>query len=657
MIAVTAATNTSRITSPDQCIRHSNSGKEEFFSPQVLDVIPQFGRLFKLEFLGRFAHIRLHLADIGVQLLLGIEFRQRVILAGEVRVFRFEDMHQGHVERAADRRWRDAVLFVMRPLHGAPAVGLIQRPADGVRHHICVQNSPATQVAGGASYGLNQGTGGAQKPFLVGIENRNQGDLGQIKPLAQQVDADQHVIFAAAQIAQQPHALQSLDFRMHVTAFHANFGVVAGQILRHSLGQHGDQDAFVALHTQPNFGQQIVDLPAYGPNLNLRIDQASRANDLLHDYSCGLGQLIRAGGGGDIDGLVGAGFELLEFERAIVHGRRQAKAVIHQVLLARTITMPHAMQLGHGHVRLVNKHQVIAGKIVQERGGRFARQPAREVAGVIFDAMAVAHGLDHLQVEAGALMDTLRLDQPPLRLQLLLPHRELVENRFDRGLFALRLDYVMRFWIDGQAGIFLPHGAEQRIDLRQGLDFVAEELDAIGHLIVGGVNLDHVPPYTKGAAAEVTIIAFVENFDQAAGNVFAADLLPLFEQQQHAVVGLRRTQTVDAAYRGDDNGVAPLEQGTGGGKAQFIQLLVDGGFLLDVQITGRDVGLGLVVVVVGDEILDCIARKELLEFVKELRSERLIVSQDERRAIGLLDDLGHGEGLARAGNAEQGLVL
>jgi hypothetical protein len=33
MIAVIAAMNASRITSPDQCIRHFNSGKEKFFSP------------------------------------------------------------------------------------------------------------------------------------------------------------------------------------------------------------------------------------------------------------------------------------------------------------------------------------------------------------------------------------------------------------------------------------------------------------------------------------------------------------------------------------------------------------------------------------------------------------------------------------------------
>jgi hypothetical protein len=200
---------------------------------------------------------------------------------------------------------------------------------------------------------------------------------------------------------------------------------------------------------------------------------------------------------------VGAGLKLLELERAIVHRRGQAEAIIDQVLLARAVAMPHAMELGNGHVRLVDKNQVVAREIIQQRGRRLARQPAGKVARVVFNAMAVAHGLDHLQVEASALMDTLRLDQPPLRLQLLLPHGEFVQDGGDGGLLALRLNHVMRLGINRQTGIFLPHGAEERIDLREGFDLVAEELDAIGHFIVGGIDLDHVAAYAEGPAAEI----------------------------------------------------------------------------------------------------------------------------------------------------------
>jgi hypothetical protein len=45
--------------------------------------------------------------------------------------------------------------------------------------------------------------------------------------------------------------------------------------------------------------------------------------------------------------------------------------------------------------------------------------------------------------------------------------------------------------------------------------------------------------------------------------------------------------------------------------AEAIDLVVDRGVLLDVEVLGRDVGLGLVVVVVGDEVLDRVVGEEV----------------------------------------------
>ncbi len=78
--------------------------------------------------------------------------------------------------------------------------------------------------------------------------------------------------------------------------------------------------------------------------------------------------------------------------------------------------------------------------------------------------------------------------------------------------------------------------------------------------------------------------------------------------------------------------------------------------LLDIGVGARDVGLGLVVVVIGDEILDRVLREEALELAIELGGERLVWREHEGRALRRLDHLGHGEGLARTRDAEQHLV-
>ena len=49
-------------------------------------------------------------------------------------------------------------------------------------------------------------------------------------------------------------------------------------------------------------------------------------------------------------------------------------------------------------------------------------------------------------------------------------------------------------------------------------------------------------------------------------------------------------------------------------------------------------------------------RKELLELGVELGGERLVVRQDQRRPLQLLDDVGHRERLAGAGDAHEHLL-
>ena len=133
---------------------------------------------------------------------------------------------------------------------------------------------------------------------------------------------------------------------------------------------------------------------------------------------------------------------------------------------------------------------------------------------------------------------------------------------------------------------------------------------------------------------------------------------PLSHRADHVLVILGRAQAVDARDAGDDDDIAPREQRAGGGEPQALDLLVDARVLLDVGVAARDVGLGLVVIEVGDEILDGVLGEELLELAVELRGQRLVVREDQRGPVQRLDDVGHGEGLARAGDAQQrGMLL
>ena len=114
------------------------------------------------------------------------------------------------------------------------------------------------------------------------------------------------------------------------------------------------------------------------------------------------------------------------------------------------------------------------------------------------------------------------------------------------------------------------------------------------------------------------------------------------------MVRLGRAEAVDARDRRDDDHVAPLEERLGRRVAHPVDLVVDERVLLDVGVRLRDVGLGLVVVVVGDEVLDRVLREERLELAVELGGQRLVRRDDQRRALEPLDDGRDRERLAGA---------
>ena len=79
---------------------------------------------------------------------------------------------------------------------------------------------------------------------------------------------------------------------------------------------------------------------------------------------------------------------------------------------------------------------------------------------------------------------------------------------------AGRVDVELRSWAEHLAG--------ERVDLHDPLDLVAEELDSVGQVLVGGVDLQHVAAHAELAAAEVDVVPLVEDLGQVAEHLVAA---------------------------------------------------------------------------------------------------------------------------------------
>ena len=90
--------------------------------------------------------------------------------------------------------------------------------------------------------------------------------------------------------------------------------------------------------------------------------------------------------------------------------------------------------------------------------------------------------------------------------------------------------------------------------------------------------------------------------------------------------------------------------------AQLLHLFVDGRVFFNERVRAGDIGLGLIVVVVADEVHDGVVGEEFLKLAGKLCGKRFIRGHHQRGFLHRFDGFGHGERLARTGDAEKRLV-
>ncbi len=117
---------------------------------------------------------------------------------------------------------------------------------------------------------------------------------------------------------------------------------------------------------------------------------------------------------------------------------------------------------------------------------------------------------------------------------------------------------------------------------------------------------------------------------------------------------VRVADAVQAAHGGDDDDVPPAaHQGRCGTHTQLVYLVVDAEVLFYIGIRRGDVGLRLVVIVVGNEVFYGVVRKKSLEFPIQLRGQGFVVAEDKRWTLQTLDNVGHCKGFSGPGNPQK----
>ena len=198
----------------------------------------------------------------------------------------------------------------------------------------------------------------------------------------------------------------------------------------------------------------------------------------------------------------------------------------------------------------------------------------------------------------------------------------------------------------------------QGVKLQDAVDLIPEKLHPDGKLIVvGKVDIHRVPFYAELVADKVHIVALILQFDQLCAQLVALHLHTGAQADDHTAVVDGVAQRVNAGHACHNNDVAPLRKRRRCRMAQTVDLVIDGAVLFYIGIGGRDVGFGLVVVVVAYKIFHRVLGEKAAHLGADLACQRFVRLQDQGRAVAPGNDICHRKRLAGAGNAQQRLCL
>ncbi len=171
-------------------------------------------------------------------------------------------------------------------------------------------------------------------------------------------------------------------------------------------------------------------------------------------------------------------------------------------------------------------------------------------------------------------------------------------------------------------------------------------------------DIDCVSPHTEGSPDKICVIALVvhrnkraHNIASLEGRILNADGNALF------AVFLRRPKPVNARHGRYNNDIVSGQHVMGGGVPQAVYFFVNFGFFFNIGVGLGNVCLRLVVVVVGDKVMDGVFRKKFFKFACQLCGKCFIMGDDKSWLLQCLDNMRHGKRFAGAGNAQKRLMM
>src|SRR5690606_34542779 len=148
----------------------------------------------------------------------------------------------------------------------------------------------------------------------------------------------------------------------------------------------------------------------------------------------------------------------------------------------------------------------------------------------------------------------------------------------------------------------------------------AEKGNTVSLIHIGREYINRIAFHTEGAPFEVRGRARIQYFYQPMQEGIPTDDRTHGKPENRARNIFRIAHTVDTTYGRNHNDIPPARhQSRRGAETEFLNLVIDGQILFDIGVGRSDVRFRLVIVVIGNEVIDGIFGEKLLELTVKLR--------------------------------------
>ena len=198
----------------------------------------------------------------------------------------------------------------------------------------------------------------------------------------------------------------------------------------------------------------------------------------------------------------------------------------------------------------------------------------------------------------------------------------------------------------------------QHVNLRNPVNLITEKLHTHCRIcIICRKNFQHITAHPKSTSMKIHIVSHVLDINKLPDHIIPVTLHARSQRNHHILIIHRTSQTIDTGNTGYNDNITAFCQCRSCGKTQFVNLLVDGGILRNVGVCRRYVCFRLIIIVIGNKIFHCIVWEKFLHLPVKLRRQRLIVCNDQRRFVQLLNNICHGKCLTGTCDSKQRLEL